>query len=117
MGVAMATPVLAIKPPGVTGNMRVSGAPTSVVDVPATIGDLLGLGAQFDGMPVFSISNEAPRERRHLFYTYGINPDAEGYLYPMVEYRIDGSTLDASAWHRGARHLPAVSTRGGTDAP
>ena len=116
MGVAMATPVLAIKPPGITGNMRVSGAPTSILDVPATIGDLLSLKAQFDGRSIFSISNEAPRLRRHLFYRYGVNPDAEGYLFPMLEYRIDGSTLDASAWHLSARHHPAVSTQGGTDA-
>ena len=117
MGVAMATPVLAIKPPGVMGNMRVSDAPTSVVDVPATIGDLLSLKAQFDGRSVFSISNEAPRLRRHLYYRYGVNPDAEGYLFPMREYLIYGSTLDASAWYFSARHLPAVVTKGGTDAP
>ena len=99
------------------GNMRVSDAPTSVVDVAATISDLLGLKAQFDGMPVFSISNEAPRERRHFYYRYGKNPDAEGYLFPMLEYYIDGSTLDASAWHRRALYFPAVSTKGGADAP
>ncbi len=117
MWVAMATPMLAIKPPGVMGNMQVSGAPTSVVDVPATIGDLLGLGAQFDGRPVFSISNEAPRLRRHLYYRYGMNPEAEGYLFPILEWGVYGSTLDASAWHLGALHHPAVSTKGGTDAP
>ncbi len=117
MGVAMATPVLAIKPPGITGNMRVSGAPTSILDVPATIGDLLNLKAQFDGRSVFSISNEAPRVRHHLYYRYGVNPDAEGYLFPILEYGVYGSTLDASAWHVSARHLPAVVTKGGTDAP
>jgi len=117
MDVAMATPVLAIKPPGVMGNMRASAAPTSVIDVPATIGDLLSLKAQFDGRSVFSISNEAPRLRRHLYYRYGMNPDAEGYLLPILEWGVYGSTLDASAWHFGALHLPAVSTKGGTDAP
>jgi hypothetical protein len=85
MGVAMATRVLAIKPPGVMGYMRVSGAPTSILDVPATIGDLLSLKGQFKGRPVFSISNEAPRLRRHLYYRYGMNPDAEGYLFPILE--------------------------------
>ncbi len=117
MGVAMATPVLAIKPPGVMGNMRVSGAPTSVVDVPATIGDLLSLKAQFNGRSVFSISDEAPRLRRHLYYRFGMNPDAEGYLFPIMEYGVYGSTLDASAWHLGVLYRPAVSTKGGTDAP
>jgi arylsulfatase A-like enzyme len=117
MGVAMATPVLAIKPPGAMGNIRVSGAPTSVVDVPATISDLLGLETQFDGTPVFSISNEAPRLRRHLFYKFGMNPDAEGYLFPIWEYGVYGSTLDARAWRLDARHFPAVATEGVSDAP
>ena len=117
MWVAMATPVLAIKPPGVMGNIRVSGAPTSVVDVPATISDLLGLETQFDGMPVFSISNEAPRLRRHLFYKFGMNPDAKGYLFPILEYGVYGSTLDASAWHLGAKHLPSETIHGVNDAP
>ena len=113
----MATPVLAIKPPGVMGNIRVSGAPTSVVDVPATISDLLGLETQFDGMPVFSISDEAPRLRRHLFYKFGMNPDAKGYLFPILEYGVYGSTLDASAWHLGAKHLPSETIHGVNDAP
>jgi len=117
MGVAMATPVLAIKPPGITGNMRVSGASTSILDFPATIGDLLSLKAQFDGRSVFSISDEAPRLRRHLYYRYGVNPDAAGYLFPILEYGVYGSTLDASAWHLGALHHPAVATKRGTDAP
>jgi len=117
MWVAMATPVLAIKPPGVMGNIRVSGAPTSVVDVPATISDLLGLKAQFEGMPVFSISEDVQRTRRHLFYRFGTNPDAEDYLFPILEYVVDGNTLDASAWHLGATHPPIVAIQGVSDAP
>ncbi len=117
MDVAMATPVLAIKPPGVMGNMRVSGAPTSVVDVPATIGDLLSLKTQFNGRPVFSISDEAPRLRRHLYYRFGMNPDAEGYLFPIMEYGVYGSTLDASAWFLRAKHLPTAAIQGVSDAP
>ena len=113
---AMATPMLAIKPPGVMGNMQVSGAPTSVVDVPATISDLLDLKIEFAGMPVFSISNEAPRLRRHLYYKYGKNPDAEGYLFPIYEYGVYGSTIDASAWHLSAQHSPAIAIQGVSDA-
>ena len=115
--VAMATPVLAVKPPGVMGNLRVSSAPTSVIDVPATISDLLGLNTQFDGMPVFSISNEVPRQRRHLGYDFGTNPDAEDYLFPLHEFIIYGNTLDASAWYRGANYLPPVAIQGVSNEP
>jgi len=115
--VAMATPVLAVKPPGVMGKLRVSGAPTSVVDVPATISDLLGLNTQFDGVSVFSISNEAQRMRSHLGYEYGTNPEAEDYLFPIQEYLVYGNTLDASAWYPGDNHLPPVVIQGVGDAP
>jgi hypothetical protein len=117
MWVAMATPVLAIKPPGATENLQVSDAPTSVVDVPATISSLLGLESKFDGMPVFSIANKAPRDRRHLIYKFGTNPHAEGYLFPMLEYRVSGSTLDASAWHLGAQHVPTIAIQEARNAP
>jgi hypothetical protein len=109
--VAMATPVLAFKPPGVSSDLQVSDAPTSVIDVPATISQLLGLEAKFDGLPVFSIPDEPLRERRHLFYRYGTNPRAEEYLYPITEYRVEGNTLDASAWNIDAQHLPTVQHR------
>ncbi|MDX1404897.1 MAG: sulfatase-like hydrolase/transferase [Woeseiaceae bacterium] len=106
--VGMATPLMAIKPPGASGGLEVSNAQTSVIDLPATISELIGLDAEFSGTPVFSLGNESARERRHLIYNYGKNPDAEGYLYPILEYRVTGSTLDASAWQLTAKHLPAV---------
>ena len=105
MGVAMAKPVLAIKPPGASGDMQVSDAPTSVVDVPATISNLAGLEADFHGLPVFAVPLDPTRTRRHLFYRYGSNPAAAGYLHPMTEYRVEGSTVDANAWHFVTRHV------------
>jgi hypothetical protein len=117
MWVAIATPMLAIKPPGVMGNIRVSAAPTSVVDVSVTIANMLGLDGEFGGTPVFSIRQDAPRERRHLIYKYGSNPHAEGYLFPMLEYRVDGSPLDASAWHLEAQHNPTMVRQARSDAP
>jgi hypothetical protein len=117
MWIGMATPMLAIKPPGAMGNMKESGAPTSVVDIPATISDLLGLKTQFDGMPVFSISEEVPRRRRHLFYRFGPNAYDKGYLLPIQEYSIYGSTLDASAWHAGPQYFPNPAIQRVSDAP
>jgi hypothetical protein len=117
MAVAMATPVLAIKPPGVSGDLQVSHAPTSVIDIPATISKLLGLETQFVGTPVFSISDEAPRLRRHLTYRFGPNPQAEGYLFPIFEYRVNGSPLDAGAWDLDTKHNPHATTQAVSDAP
>lgn len=106
--VGMATPLLAIKPPGASGRLQVSEVPTSVIDIPATISELLGLEAEFAGTPIFELGEQPVRERRHLIYNYGENPDAEGFLYPIYEYRIAGKTLDASAWRLEAQHFPAV---------
>jgi hypothetical protein len=106
--VGMATPLMAIKPPGASGVLQVSDAQTSVIDLPATISNLIGLNTEFGGTPIFAIGEQPARERRHLIYNYGDNPDAAGYLHPILEYRVAGKTTDASAWQLTAKHLPAV---------
>lgn len=105
--VAMATPVLAVKPPGTIGEFQISSAPSSIIDVAATIADVAGLAVDFNGQSVFSIDANAMRHRRHLVYGYGINPKAEGYLFPMQEFVIDGNPYDAESWSKGELHLPA----------
>ena len=106
MMVAMAIPMLAVKPPNSSGSLQFSTAPTSVTDVPATIAEILGLDVKFEGVSVFSDDLLASRERRHLVYGYGTDPDNEGYLFPMREYAITGSPFDAKAWRSGKRYLP-----------
>jgi arylsulfatase A-like enzyme len=105
--VAMATPVLAIKPPGAGGAFKVSSAPSAITDVPATIADIAGFPAAFSGQSVFAIDAQASRSRHHLVYGYGINRAAMGYLHPMREFVIDGSPYDAASWSLAGRHLPA----------
>lgn len=96
--IGMAIPVLAVKPPAISGPLTVSDAPTSIVDVPATIAGLLGMDARFDGFPVFDGHGEGERERRHLTYAYGRNRKNEDYYYAMREYAVRGSVFDPSAW-------------------
>ena len=107
--VAMATPMLAIKPPNANYEFRTSNVLSSIVDLPATIADIAGLDGQFGGTPVYSIAVDAPRQRHHLVYGYGINPDAEGFLFPMQEYLINGSAYDVGAWRKGQRYLPGTT--------
>lgn len=104
--VGMATPTLAIKPPGAMHPFRSSPAPSSMVDIAATIAALAGIDAEFPGQSVFSLDATAPRERRHLTYGYGVNPDAEGYLFPMQEWRITGNPYDPASWTRGELFNP-----------
>lgn len=105
--IGMAIPVLAVKPPGASGELRISGAPTSIIDVPATISALLGLNARFDGIPAFENRTGTTRERHHLTYAYGKNPEHEDYYYAMREYVVEGSVFDATAWRATGIFRPA----------
>ncbi|NIS89162.1 MAG: sulfatase-like hydrolase/transferase [Woeseiaceae bacterium] len=106
MTVAMASPMLAAKPPAATGALQVSGKPTSIIDVPATIANILGVDSSFPGNPAFGALAGEERDRFHALYGFGNNPDAPGYLFPMQEFRVSGDSHDASNWHIGSLHLP-----------
>ena len=113
--VAMATPMLAVKPPGANNHFQISNVLSSILDVPATIAEFSELENVFGGKSIFSIAPEERRLRHHLVYGYGINPDAEGYLFPMQEYIIDGSAYNAKAWRKGRRFLPGGTLDGRAD--
>jgi len=106
MRVAMATPTLAVKPPFADNAFTVSAAPSSIVDLPATIADLAGFDTDAFGTSVFKLSADAERERHHLVYGYGRNPRASGYLFPMQEYIVTGNPYQAAAWRKGDRYAP-----------
>lgn len=106
LGIAQAIPVLAIKRPGDQNAFAVSKLPTSIIDVPATIADVLDIDATFPGIPIFTMDAEKIRERRHYTYSPGNNPDHEGYLNPMQEYVVSGSPLHAESWRAGKRYSP-----------
>lgn len=116
--VAMATPLLAIKPPGASGTLQRSRKETSIIDIPATIADVLGLPPQFPGLSALDEGDSAPRVRSHMVYGYGYYDEAPGYLRPMQEYRVTGDPYDAASWQLGRRFLPAgVVEDTGTAAP
>lgn len=107
MTVAMATPTLAIKPPGAMHGFQISSAPSSMTDISATIADLAGIAGEFPGQSVYSLDENAQRERQHLTYGYGFNPDAPGYLFPMQEWTVTGDPYRPESWRRGMRYDPA----------
>jgi hypothetical protein len=90
--------VMLIKPPQRTGPITVSTAPTSHVDLPATILDALGLpGSSPDGL-MFQRDPKQPRTRAFGMYNPHIRfPKA--YLDRLDVLTIDGSVLDAAAWN------------------
>ncbi len=90
--------LMLIKPPKASGPMVVSNAPTSHVDVPSTILDILGIpGAS----PEAVMTRRDPAQpRTRLFGMY--NPHVrfpKTYLDRVDVLTIDGRVLDASAWN------------------
>jgi hypothetical protein len=90
--------VMLIKPPQRTGPIVVSNAPTSHVDLPSTILDILGLpGASPDGL-MLRRDPAQPRTR-----TYGMyNPHVrfpKAYLDRVDALTIDGPVIDAKSWN------------------
>lgn len=111
MRIAMATPTLAIKPPDSTHDFRVSQAPTSIIDIPATIAEIANFETRFESVSVFSLNEDTPRIRLHLNYPFGNNKKFDGYLFPMQEYEVEGSPYDTAAWRKTNRYLPEWRAR------
>jgi hypothetical protein len=90
--------VMLIKPPNATGAMTVSNAPTSHVDLPSTILDILGIpGASADAVMT---RRDPSQPRTRLFGMY--NPHVrfpKMYLDRVDVLTIDGRVVDAAAWN------------------
>lgn len=106
--VAQALPLLAIKLPRAGGDLRVSSAPSWIVDTPATVASILGFDEDFNGPSVFDLKPEEPRERRLYFYRYRRSDwgSKNLYLNPIQEYVVKGSAFYSSHWHPGRQYLP-----------
>jgi hypothetical protein len=112
MTVAMATPTLAIEPRNAGHPFQVSKSPSSMTDIPATIADLSNIEGDFGGESAFRIEAGATRIRRHLTYGYGRNPEAEGYLFPMQEWLVNGNPYESESWQLGKRYYPDTDNQG-----
>jgi len=106
--VAMALPLMAIKPPGASGALRVSVAPSWIIDTPATVASVLGLDENFNGRSAFDLRPEELRVRSHYFYKYQRSDWKTDRLYlsPIQEYVVKGSAFYSSHWRPGDRYLP-----------
>jgi hypothetical protein len=95
--VGSAKAIMFIKPPGATGPVVVSQAPTSHADLQPTIIDALKLDGDTNGS-MFERDENAPRTR-----VYGMYDPRQrfpkGYLDRIDLLAVDGRTVDAAAWH------------------
>ena len=107
---ALAQPLLAIKRPGETGVLRISDAPSWILDIAATIAGVMELDTEFDGLSVFELQQNDERKRGYFFYQYQRSEWTDDFLSPIQEFSIIGKAVDSSSWHEGAIHLPAGRT-------
>ena len=93
-----AMPLLAIKPSGSSGPLRISYAPTTITDIPATIVDLLGLPNDFPGESAFRIDERAARPRTFAHHPWGDAGWKQPYFDVLRVFSVEGRVLDPNAW-------------------
>jgi hypothetical protein len=105
-----ALPLLAIKPPHSAGGLKISRAQVELTDIPATVGRLLGLDAEFGGRPVFEVDPNEVRERRFYFHEWQDKNWQSDYLSRLDEFVIDGSAFDRNSWRWNETYYPRGRT-------
>ncbi len=101
-----ALPLILYKPPAAHGKLKVSDAPVSHGDLPATVFADLGLAVQVPGMPMHDIPPAAERQRRYLTYA---GRDIFSFYGDMTEYIVSGYGWLDDSW----RHSGRIFTRHG----
>jgi hypothetical protein len=96
-----AVSLLVVKPPHASGPLRISGAPTAITDIPATIADAMGLKNPFSGTPALKVDERAPRARSYALYPWHGTGWHAQYFRHMDVFSIDGWVLDGNNWKLG----------------
>lgn len=88
-------PLVLFKPIASRGELKISNAPISLGDVPATVFSDLGLSIKAPGIPMQGLADSAIRERR--FMIYGTR-DVFSYYGDMTEYIVSGYGWFDESW-------------------
>jgi hypothetical protein len=96
--VGTAKALMLVKPAGRSGPIAVSEAPTSHLDFPPTVLDLLGLDGGSRDASMFRRDPKQPRTRSFGMYHPSFRFPT-GYLERIDVLSIDGRVLDAAAWN------------------
>jgi hypothetical protein len=93
-----AAALLLVKAPLAEGPLRISGAPTTIGDIPATIVDAMGLTNPFPGIPALKLDEQKPRVRSFAIYPWHDTGWTSDYFRLMDVFSIDGWLLDGNTW-------------------
>jgi hypothetical protein len=94
-------PLLLVRPLKATGSLKVSEAPVSLTDIPATVVQAMGVAAAFPGAALGDVPEGAPRPRTCYDYTWKHDYWWEEYLPPMTAFEVTGAARDLASWGAG----------------
>jgi hypothetical protein len=95
-GNAMA--LLVVKPLNSSGPVRISQAPTTITDIPATILDGVGLTQSMPGEPALKLPEDARRVRPWAYYDWERDDWGQNYFPSLDIVDINGRVLDGNNW-------------------
>jgi hypothetical protein len=95
-GNAMA--LLVVKPLNSNGPVRVSRAPTTITDIPATILHGVGVAQNLPGEPALKLPEDAARVRPWAFYDWERDDWGQNYFPTLDIIEINGPVLDGNNW-------------------
>jgi len=105
-----AMPLILFKPPAAHGELKISDAPASLGDIPATVFSSLGMPIAAPGTPLSALDASVPRERRFMVYS---GRNVFSYYGNMTEYFVSGYGWLSESWRPSGR----VFTRNGVLSP
>ena len=90
--------LLVVKAPGAQGPVRVSYAPTTITDIPATILDALGVAHALPGQPALELAESTLRPRAFAMYDWDHENWAQHYFESLDVMEVNGRLLDGNNW-------------------
>jgi hypothetical protein len=95
---AKALALLIVKPPHSQGPVRISNAPTTITDIPATILAALGIAHDMQGQPALTLDEHASRTRPWAYYDWEHEDWGANYFDSLDIMDINGPVLDGKSW-------------------
>ena len=102
--------LLAVKTAQAAGPLRISNAPTTITDIPATVMDMLDIGESgYPGTSALQLDEDDTRERTYAWYGWENADWRRRHLKRMDVFVINGRISDRESWtYAGAIFEPGT---------
>jgi hypothetical protein len=105
---SLASPLIAIKAPPRSGDLKTTAALASLTDIPDSISAIMQWGTSYGGEALLDMDEKRSRERRMHLYTWQRDAWETDFTGPIYEYKITGSHYEAP-WIPARVFLPPGS--------